>query len=88
MSEHRTDRSIKDLPIELEPLYVTREVNEPIVLHEGDLKLVVGNKQMCGTGSISFEWLPTPRLSFEVSHTGKWDKLRVGPCQLIASARE
>jgi hypothetical protein len=52
----------EQLPIELAPEYTATEIDDPIILHEGDMELVQDGKCWRGTGTIRFEWLPFSRV--------------------------
>ncbi|MGA8221780.1 MAG: hypothetical protein WB780_09010 [Candidatus Acidiferrales bacterium] len=53
----------EQLPIELSPEYNTPEIDEPIILYEGEIEIVQDGKSWRGTGAIRFEWLPFSRVA-------------------------
>lgn len=53
-------------PEALTPLYSTPNLNEPVILYEGELELEFNNKTYKGSGSIHLAWLPVPDLRFEM----------------------
>ena len=54
----------EDLPQRLSPIYQTKTISAPIVLHEGPCTLTQGTSCLVGNGLVSLEWLPHPRLVF------------------------
>jgi len=57
-------------PPAIEAIYETRAPNEPVVLYEGELSLVRGEKIATAPGSIRLAWEPFPRLAFELHIEG------------------
>ncbi len=55
-------------PQALRPVYATKDINEPILLYEGDLEIEQGDNRLQGCGKLEFDWLPNPmvRFTFEV----------------------
>lgn len=61
----------------LEPFYPLGAVDEPILLHSGDLLATQGKQTIRVSGTIHWEWLPTPRIAYRFSTSDpdlyKWD---------------
>jgi hypothetical protein len=45
---------------ELNPVYTTSEINESIILYDGELELEQNGQTFSGEGTITFKWLPFP----------------------------
>jgi hypothetical protein len=45
---------------ELNPVYTTSGINEPIILYDGELELKQNGQTFSGEGSITFKWLLSP----------------------------
>ena len=55
----------------LKPVYRTGEVNEPVILYSGALELDQHRRLITGSGNVSLEWLPHPRLTFRIEGEGQ-----------------
>ncbi len=53
----------EELPIALAPEYTTSEIDQSIVLYEGEMEIVQEANSWHGTGAIRFEWLPFSRVA-------------------------
>jgi hypothetical protein len=53
----------EELPIALTPEYTTSQIDESIVLYEGEMEIVQETNSWHGTGAIRFEWLPFCRVA-------------------------
>ena len=49
------------------PVYRTQKPNENVVLHEGPLQFERPSNVAHGDGAVKFNWLPWPRICFEMS---------------------
>lgn len=59
-----------DIPIAIEPVYATTQVNESVLLYTGKMELEQpSSSSFVGCGEVRFEWLPVPRLRFEFTQT-------------------
>jgi hypothetical protein len=58
---------MNSLPAALRPVYTTEQPNQPIVLYEGDLKIVQEINQLQGHGKVEYVWFPYPHIKFEFS---------------------
>lgn len=74
----------EELPIKLEPVYVTKTANARIGLHQGSCVLRQGGSEIQGVVSIGLEWLPTPRIaiSFRPSDLEAMKRVSLGPADL------
>lgn len=70
----------ESMPVEIEPVYRTNVVNEPVSLYCGSVEFVEDGKSVTGDGSIQIEWLPVPRLMF-YAKLPKWSP-SPGPARL------
>lgn len=54
------------MPVELDPVYSTKCVNEPICpyMYEGPMNLNTDGRIEHGRGTVRLEWLPVRRLAF------------------------
>jgi hypothetical protein len=57
--------AMQQLPPALRPVYTTPEINEPVILYEGELELKQNGRPFKGTGKIALEWLPSINIVFE-----------------------
>jgi hypothetical protein len=57
---------IEDAPPAIAPIYSTAEPNQPVLLYEGPMVLLVDAYSQKGTGVFLYEWLPVPHLSFRM----------------------
>ena len=69
----------EDLPLRLSPVYETRTISAPIVLHEGPCALGHSTSSLAGNASVSLEWLPYPRLAFRWFPSTQDHSLRIAP---------
>jgi hypothetical protein len=78
-------------PPALEPRYSTASPNAEVVLYEGDIAAVGRSGTFSGTGVISWNWMPTPRLKAVVSsknlHPPTDDVFRLDVAAIGLSAR-
>jgi len=67
-----SSRRLRDsLPCGLMPRYSTPHANAPIRLHQGALRLhLASGREAVAEGSVQLEWLPFPRVRFDVPDTG------------------
>lgn len=54
----------KGLPLGLEPIYSTPEVNQPVVLYNGAAVLTQGSVSLSGAAKVQLEWQPRSSLRF------------------------
>jgi hypothetical protein len=60
--------AMQELPFATRPVYTTPEINEPVILYEGELELEQNGKIYEGTGKIALEWLPSINIVFEFNN--------------------
>jgi hypothetical protein len=65
------------IPIGLQPIYSSPEVNQAVGLYAGPLQLKQDDLEVTGTGVVQLEWLPRPRFWFHL-HPGDVAEKRVG----------
>jgi hypothetical protein len=58
---------LRQIPMALEPIYITSLPNTTIKLFEGDVLLIQAEKTFSTTGIIELKWLPLPKVRFELS---------------------
>jgi len=59
-----------DCPAAMQPVYEVGTINAPLLLHEGELSLQFSGQSRAVQGIIRFEWLPCPRVVFEIPNCG------------------
>jgi hypothetical protein len=57
-------KSFSSLPPALTSPLDALSPNEPIPIFSGELLLISDSKTLCGSGNVSFSWLPNPRIVF------------------------
>src|SRR5687768_4365413 len=60
-------QSANEEPRPLEPVYPVSQVNEPIPLHQGGIRLRQGPHRVEGNGLIALEWLPFPAVRYSLT---------------------
>ncbi|MBZ5669764.1 MAG: hypothetical protein LAO04_08545 [Acidobacteriia bacterium] len=75
----------EDLPIELTPEYATAEIDEAIILYEGEMEVVQGDKSWRGTGVIEFGWLPYSRVAVKFRPAEPNARIDLQPSKLRVS---
>lgn len=56
-----------NLPAAIEPFYHSKNLNQPILLHQGTLDLIQEGVVRRGEGVIKLKWFPHPRVEFELT---------------------
>ena len=46
--------------------YPQRDVNEPVLLHEGRFRVRAGDRSIEASGSARLRWLPSPGIEFDI----------------------
>lgn len=64
MTDKPNPMTSETMPVELEPVYLTKSVNAPVCLYEGSMTLDTDGQVEEGRGSVRLDWLPVPRIAF------------------------
>ena len=65
----RLSDALDQLPVALEPVYLTPQINQDIHLYDGDLEIICNDKVSKGIGSIYFKWFPIRGIEFQIELT-------------------
>lgn len=71
-------RNLEDWPLAIKPMYRTTAVNQTIRLYSGTLEAEQLSEKVLGAGTISLEWLPTPRIQFVLKGLPYSNRLELG----------
>ncbi len=72
----------EECPIALTPEYTTAEIDQPVDLYDGEMRITQGGNSWDGTGSIRFEWLPYSRVVLRFRPAEPNAQIKVEPCKL------
>jgi hypothetical protein len=71
MTETQNQQNSEETQVErveaLTPAFTTPVVNEPVLLYEDQVTVVLKDQSLAAKGRIFFDWLPTPAIKFKVA---------------------